>query len=41
MINHERHTRSVKQKQLRGKPAQFHKSKTGVKINQLRKSIKE
>ena len=38
----ERRTRSVKQKQQQhGKLAQFHKSKTGVKINQIKKSVKQ
>jgi hypothetical protein len=41
MINQERRTRSVKQKQNRVKPAQFHKSKTGIKINQIKRSVKE
>jgi hypothetical protein len=39
--NQERRTRSTKQKQHLGKHAQFHKSKTGVKINQVKKSAKE
>ena len=39
--NPERRTRSVKHKQSLVKPAQFHKSKTGVKINQLKKIAKE
>jgi hypothetical protein len=42
MINQERRTRSVKQKQNHVKPpAQFHKSKTGIKINQIKRSVKE
>jgi hypothetical protein len=39
--NQERRTRNVKNKQSHGKPAQFHKSKTGVKINQMKKVAKE
>lgn len=37
----ERRTRSAKQKQHQGKAAKFHKSKTGVKINQIKKPLKE
>jgi len=38
----ERRTRSAKQKQQhQGKAAKFHKSKTGVKINQIKKPLKE
>ncbi len=33
----EPNTRSLKQKQRLGKPAQFHKSKTGIKMNQFGK----
>jgi hypothetical protein len=41
IINHERRTRSVKQNKLHGKLSQFHKSKTGVKINHVKNSAKE
>jgi hypothetical protein len=41
LINQERRTHSVKQKRNPVKPAPFHKSKTGIKINQVRKSAKE
>lgn len=37
----ERRTRSIKPKRHPGKLAQFHKSKTGIKINQIKKSAKE
>ncbi len=41
IIDQERGTRSLKPKQNYAKPPQFHKSKTGIKINQIKKSIKE
>ncbi len=41
ILDQERRTRSLKRKQNHGKPAQFHKSKTGVKINQVKKIPKE
>jgi len=39
--NQERRTRSGKQKQYQVKAAKFHKSKTGIKINQIKKPSKE
>jgi len=41
IFDQERRTRNVKSKQNHGKLAQFHKSKTGVKINQMKKSPKD
>ena len=41
IINQERRIRNPKQKQQLAKPAQFHKSKTGIKVNQIKKSTKE
>ena len=41
LINQERRTHSVKQKRNPVKSAPFHKSKTGIKINQVRKTAKE
>ncbi|CAF1232226.1 unnamed protein product [Adineta steineri] len=43
MINPERRIRNTKSKQQQqhGKPAQFHKSKTGIKINHIKRIAKE
>ncbi|CAF3218027.1 unnamed protein product [Rotaria sp. Silwood2] len=47
IANQERHIRSLKDKQQQQqqqhivKPAKFHKSKTGIKINQIKKPLKE
>ncbi|CAF1076688.1 unnamed protein product [Rotaria sordida] len=45
IINPERRIRSLKDKQQQKphlvKPAKFHKSKTGIKINQIKKPFKE
>ncbi|CAF1169934.1 unnamed protein product [Rotaria sp. Silwood1] len=44
ITNQERHIRSVKDKQQQQhiiKSAKFHKSKTGIKINQIKKSHKQ
>jgi len=41
IIDQERRTRSIKKQQDHVKPAQFHKSKTGVKIDHIKKSLKQ
>lgn len=41
IINPERRIRNTKQKQNRVKLGQFHKSKTGVKVDHIKKSVKE
>lgn len=41
LVNQERRTRSIKHKTQRVKPAQFHKSKTGVKMHQMKRIIQE
>ena len=41
VIRHERPMRSVHSTRMRPKPAPFHKSKTGVKVNQMKKPLQQ